>query len=183
LYLSASSLPLCASNAALSTSEPSISEYQVKALYLYYFAKFVDWPATTFASKTAPIVIGIIGNDAFSNLVIEATRNKAIQEHPVVVRRLKWSDNIRSCNIVFVDIYESKGFVQFSGVLQSSSILTVTEMEESQQNKGIMNLFIEGGRVQFEIDAAAAEKAQLRISSKLLRMARKITGIHTGKKE
>jgi hypothetical protein len=172
-----------ANNIPLNSLNTSVSEYQVKALYLYYFAKFVDWPSDAFATKSSPIVIGIIGDDSFGNLVEEVTKNKTIQERPVMVRRLKWSDNLRSCHMLFVDIYERKGLVQFSDVFQSSPILTVTEMEEAFQNKGIMNLFVESGKVQFEINLAAAEKARLRISSKLLRMAKVTTEKKLGMKK
>jgi hypothetical protein len=183
LYFNASSNAVRANNAAPSSFEPSVSEYQVKALYLYYFAKFVDWPASAFSAKTSPIIIGIIGDNSFINLVEEVTKKKTIQERPVVIHHLKWSENIRSCHMLFVDIYERKGLAQFHDALQSSPILIVTEMEDAYPDKGIMNLFVENGKVQFEIDLAAAEKAQLRISSKLLRMAKVTAGRSSGKKE
>lgn len=168
---------------ANNAADPAVTEYQVKALYLYYFAKFVDWPQNTFANKTSPIIIGIIGDVSFGNLVEEIAKNKTAQEHPIVIRRLKWSSDLRSCHMLFISTFEHKRFAQISAILHSSPILTITEMEDGVQDKGIMNLIIEGSKVQFEVDIAAAERAQLRISSKLLRMAKGTTGSVLAKKE
>jgi hypothetical protein len=164
-------------------ADPAVTEYQVKALYLYYFAKFVDWPQNTFEDKTSPIIIGIIGDDAFGNLVEAIAKNKTAQEHPIAIRRLKWSSDLRSCHMLFISTFERKRLAQISAILHSRPILTITEMEDSLQDKGIMNLIIEGGKVQFEVDIAAAERAQLRISSKLLRMAKGTTGSILSEKE
>jgi hypothetical protein len=172
-----------ANNAASSSLDAPISEYQVKALYLYNFTKFVEWPANSFNTRTSPIIIGIIGDESFGNLVEEVTKNKTIQERSIVVRRLKWSEDILSCHMLFIGAYDNKRMDQFSDILQSAPILTITEIDEASKNKGIMNLFIDGGKVQFEANLTAAEKAQLRISSKLLRMAKAVTGKIQGKKE
>lgn len=172
-----------AGNAASSSADTAVTEYQVKALYLYYFAKFVDWPQASFAAKNTPITVAILGDDAFAALVEQIAKNKTAQERPIAIRRLKWPADVRGCHILFISTYERRRLAQLSGTLQSNPILTVTETEEGLQDKGIMNLIMEGGKIQFEADMAAAEKAQLRISSKLLRMARGATGKILAKKE
>jgi hypothetical protein len=172
-----------ANNAALAAVPASVSEYQVKALYLYYFAKFVDWPANSFSTKTAPMMIGIIGDDNFSSLVEEVTKGKTVQDHPLAVRHLKWSEDIRSCHILFIGSYESKRLAQYANVFQAAPILTITEIEEGYNDKGIMNLFMKSGKVQFEVNLTAAEKVQLHISSKLLRMAKITRGMNQEKKD
>jgi hypothetical protein len=164
-------------------SERTVSEYEVKAAYIYNFAKFVEWPPTYFAAANAPITIGVIGDEEFAALLEKVVKNKLVQEHTLQVRQLKWPTDLRTCNMVYVSSNEQKRFRQITENLQDKSVLTITEVEEKSQPKGIMNLFIEGGKVQFEVNIADAEKAKLRISSKLLRLARGTIGNYTGKGE
>jgi hypothetical protein len=172
---------LAASGAAL--DEAALTEYEVKALYVYYFAKFVEWPADTFSAKDSPIVIGIIGDEAFGSRLTDIVKNKTVQDHPITIRMLKWPADPRACHLLYIGSSEQKRFLQIAETLQRQPVLTVTEAEESFPAKGIMNLFMAGGKVQFEVDLVRAGKAHLQISSKLLRLARGITGNNLGKGE
>jgi hypothetical protein len=173
------------SQAAISaaSAESPVTEYEVKALYVYYFAKFVDWPQGAFPAKNSPITIGIFGDDPFGAMLDTIVKNKTIQEHPIAIRILKWPPDLRTCQLLYVSVSEQKRFSQISEALRYRPILTITEAEDNLQAKGILNLFIEGGKVQFEVDLARAEKAHLQISSKLLRLARGITGKNSEKGE
>ena len=162
------------------SEDQSASEYEVKAAYIYYFAKFTEWPADVLPAKF-PITIGVIGDNEFASLLSNIVKNKKVQEHLITVRILKWSADLRACHMVYVSSSERKRFVQIARSLQQYPILTVTEAEDGSQAKGIMNLFFEGGRVQFEADIPGAERAHLQISSKLLRLARGSTGIREAK--
>jgi hypothetical protein len=164
-------------------SEHTVSEYEVKAAYVYNFAKFVEWPAAHFSSPKAPITIGVIGDEEFAALLEKAVKNKLVQEHAFQVRHLKWPADLGACNLVYVPFNEQKRFRQITEGLQDRPVLTITEVEEKSQARGILNLFIEGGKVQFEVNIAGADKAKLRISSKLLRLARGTTGNYSGKGE
>jgi hypothetical protein len=164
-------------------SERTVSEYEVKAAYVYNFAKFVEWPPTYFSAPNAPITIGVIGDEEFAAILEKAVKNKLVQEHSFQVRHLKWPIDLGTCNLVYVPSNEQKRFRQIAEGLQDKPVLTITEVEEKSQAKGIMNLFIEGGKVQFEVNIADAEKAKLRISSKLLRLARGTIGNYSGKGE
>jgi hypothetical protein len=166
-----------------SAVDPTLTEYEVKAAYVYYFAKFVDWPQAAFSSKNIPITIAVIGDDEFGNLLANIVKDKTIQEHPIQIRPLKWPADLRTYHMVFVGASEQKRFRQIAESLKERPVLTITEMEEGSQTKGIMNLFVEGGKVLFEVNIAEAEKARLRISSKLLRLARGTVGSYSGKGE
>jgi hypothetical protein len=168
---------------SMSAADRAVTEYEVKAAYVFYFAKFVDWPPAAFPSKNAPITIGIIGDDEFGNLLASIVKDKTIQEHAIQIRLLKWPADLHTCHMVFVGVSEQKRFRQIAESLKDRPVLTITETEDSSQAKGIMNLFVEGGKVQFEIHIAEAEKARLRISSKLLRLARGTVGSYSGKGE
>lgn len=165
------------------SADRTVTEYEVKAAYIYYFAKFVDYPPTAFSAKSAPITIGIVGNDEFGALLANIVKDKTIQEHPIQVRLLKWPGDFRACHMVFIGASEQKWFRQIVESLQARPVLTITEVEDDSQAKGIMNLFVERGKVQFEVNIADAEKARLRISSKLLRLARETVGSYSGKRE
>jgi len=165
------------------TVDRTVTEYEVKAAYIYYFAKFVDWPQIAFPAKSAPITIGVIGDDEFGALLGNIVKDKTIQEHAIQVRLLKWPADLRVCHMVFVGSSEQKRFRQIAESIQEHPVLTITETEDSSQSKGIMNLFVEGGKVQFEINITDAEKVKLRISSKLLRLARGTVGSYSGKGE
>jgi hypothetical protein len=166
------------SHAAIGSAleEPAVTENEVKALYVYYFAKFIDWPSDTFPTKNSPITIGVIGDDRVGALLGNIAKSKTIQEHPIVIRNMKWPVDPRACHLVYISSSEQKRFSQLIESLQSHPVLTITEAEENLQAKGIMNLFVEGGKVQFEVDLTRAQKANLQISSKLLRLARGVTG-------
>jgi hypothetical protein len=176
-------IPACLTAANTSAVDRTLTEDEVKAAYVYYFAKFVDWPTATFPSPNAPITIGIVGDEEFGNLLGKIVKDKTIQEHPIQVRLLKWPVDLRSFQMVFVGSSEQKLFHPISESLKDRPVLTITESEDSSQTKGIMNLFVEGGKVQFEVNIAEAEKARLRISSKLLRLARGTVGSYSGKGE
>ncbi len=166
-----------------SADDPTVTEYEVKAAYIYYFAKFIEWSPEAFVSKSTPLTIGIIGDDEFGRLLGNIVKNKTIQDRPIAVRPVKTPADFRTCHMVFVSSSEQKRFRQIADSLQGTAILTITEAEEGSSVRGIMNLFVEGGKVQFEVDMSAAEKANLRISSKLLRLARGSTRAHLGKGE
>lgn len=148
------------------------NEYQVKAAFLYNFAKFVDWPAEAFAGSSAPLVIGVIGDDPFGGSLDQAINGKTINGRPLVVRRLKWSQDLRSCHIIFISSSERQRLPQVIHSLRGASVLTVGDMGQFNQQGGIINFILEANKVRFEINSRGADQARLRISSKLLSLAK-----------
>ena len=155
---------------AFSADQP-LTEYQVKAAYIYYFAKFTNWPASAFPSNGAPIVIGIIGDEGFASLLTDVVKGKTIKDHPITVYRLKGAAGLGAYHILFVGSSEHRNFRYIAESLKERPVLTITEADESSNQKGIINLFFEGGKIQFEVDTLAAETVHLQISSKLLRLS------------
>jgi hypothetical protein len=172
-------IPAAVATESMGGFDRALTEYEVKAAYIYYFAKFIDWPQTVFSAKSAPITIGVVGNDEFGNILTNIVKDKTIQEHPIQVRLLKWPVDLRYCQMVFVGVAEQKRLRQIADSIKGNAVLTISETEEGSQAKGIVNLFVEGGKVQFEVNIAEAEKARLRISSKLLRLARGTVGSYS----
>ena len=150
----------------------SSNEYQVKAAFLYNFAKFVDWPGEAFSDGSAPLIIGVIGNDPFGGALDQAINGKNIGGRQMTVRRLKWGQDLRSCHILFISSSERQHLPQIIQSLRGASVLTVGDMGQFNQQGGIINFILEASKVRFEINSRGADQARLRISSKLLALAK-----------
>jgi hypothetical protein len=162
---------LSASPKALSQNEEG-AEYPVKLGFLYNFTKFVEWPPDSFRDPGAPLAICIVGHDPFRQDLEAELRTRKVGDHPVEVRTRTPNDKLSVCHIVFVPATEKN---QAGGILrglQGSRTLTVGETEGFAVLGGIINLTVEDNKVHFEINRLAADRAGLKISSKLLRIAK-----------
>lgn len=159
--------------ATASVAEPNSplqgqSEYDVKAAFLFNFAKYIDWPAGALSGGS--IVIGIVGRDPFGSAIDEIVRGKTIGRYGIVVRRLKWSDDLSGCHMLFVPATET----DVSGLsrLAGKPVVVVGESAGFTKRGGMINFVIESGRVRFEINVQRAKDSGLVISSKLLSLAK-----------
>src|SRR6185503_11482421 len=134
------------------------NEYQVKAAFLYNFAKFVDWPPDAFGYSSAPLVIGVVGDDRFGGALDQAINGKSIGGRALIVRRLKWGQDLRSCHILFISSSEQKRLPQIIQSLRGASVLTVGDMGQFNQQGGIINLILEANKVRFEINSRGADQ-------------------------
>ena len=143
------------------------SEYEVKAAFLYNFAKFVEWPSPP---QTA-IELCVVGEDPFGNVLEDTVRGKTINGRPLVVRRMKPGENPRSCQIAFIGAadHESRAVLE---TLRGANVLTVGDSPNFARDGGIINFILKDNKVYFEINVDAAEQAHLKISSKLLNLAK-----------
>lgn len=149
----------------------AIDEYQVKAAFLYNFAKFAEWPPQTFKDSTEPIGVCVLGQDPFGGMLEEAVQGKQIGGRALVVHNISDARQAYSCHILFVSFSERKRLPSIFIGIKAASILTVGEMEGFTAEGGIVNFRLENGRVRIEINVQAAEHGRLRISSKLLSLA------------
>jgi len=150
----------------------TVSEYQAKALYLYNFAKFVDWPVEAFSGSAAPFQLCVFRENPFGSDLVQIVEGKGIAGHPVMVVTVQNEDQARGCQIVFISRSQSKQLNQILGVLGHVSALTVGESKGFVQQGGIINFVVQDDRVQFEVNQKAAELARLNISSRLLSLAK-----------
>lgn len=147
-------------------------EYQVKAAFIYNFAQFIQWPDRAFSDPNAPFVVGVIGQNPFGDKLEAAMRNKAIAGRPVTVRYLDSPGEIAGCQLLFVPGTEDDDLDDIFKWVSDRPILTVGESSKFLDAGGTIEFLIEDGRIRFEIDPDSAAKADLRISSKLLSLAR-----------
>ena len=147
------------------------NEYQVKALFLYNFARYVEWPAKSFKAANDPIVICILGQNPFGSALDQAVTGKAVEGRPFVVRQISDLQAGANCHILFVNSSEQKRFRSGAQKFKGSGVLTVGETQGFTADGGVINLKLEDGKVRFEIDVDTARQQHLRISSKLLSLA------------
>jgi hypothetical protein len=146
-------------------------EYQLKAAFLFNFAKFVEWPAKSFAAPNDPIAICILGQNPFGDALSDAVRGKAWEGRSFTVRLISDISPKSKCQIVFINSSDRQRFRGMVGGLKGAGILTVGDTPGFIEDGGVINFKLEGGKIHFEISAEAAEQAQLSISSRLMSLA------------
>jgi hypothetical protein len=169
-----------ASPKAISQSEEGVA-YPVKLAFLYNFTKFVEWPSASYRDAGAPLVMCIAGRDPFSHDLEQELRTRTAGGRMVEVRTLKPTDALSGCQIVFVPVTE-KDQDRIVRDLNGSSTLTVGETEGFATRGGVINLTVEENKVHFEVNELAADRAGLKISSKLLGIAKIVKEQDPGRK-
>ena len=154
---------------------PSVHEYQVKAVMLFNFAHFVEWPPAAFADLEAPLIIGVLGEDPFGTAIDEAVRGERVGLRPLLVRRYRHLEDLGPCHVLFISRSEMARLDEIIARLRDRSILTVSDAEGSAK-RGVMIRFLnENNRVRLRINLQAAKRTGLQLSSKLLRPAEIVT--------
>ena len=150
----------------------TVDEYQVKAAFLYNFAKFVEWPPGSFKSANDPIVVCVLGRSPFGELLDQSVKGKQIEGHKLVVREAPDVQECLACQLLFIAASERKRLPAILGFLKTGPVLTVGETANFAAAGGIINFKLDDGKVSLEINVHAAQRARLRISSKLLSLAK-----------
>jgi YfiR/HmsC-like len=148
------------------------SEYQVKAVFVFNFSHFVEWPAPAFGSPNEPFVIGVLGDDPFGSRLDDAVRGEQ-------VRRFRTIGEIGDCRILYIDRSELPKMEQILAALDHRSTLTVADADGSAPSGVMIQFMTENNRIRLRINVESARAAGLTISSKLLRPA-EIVGTRGG---
>jgi hypothetical protein len=156
--------------------ETPMKEYQVKALFLFNFAKYVDWPQVCFEHTNTPIIIAVLGESNFGDELNKAVAGKRVGGREVVVRQMEKDSDLGKCHILFISSSERKRLGEILNRINSMPILTVGETEQFTQQGGIINFIKKEGKVRLEIDCDAARRTKLQLSSKLLSVADVVKG-------
>jgi len=151
----------------------SSGEYRIKAAFLYNFAKFVQWRKCPDKKKKdeARLTIGILGRDPFG-ASISVLDGKTVGGRTLVIRRFSKLEQVQSCHILFISRSEKQDLARILRSVGPSGTLTVGDMDGFVRAGGVVHFFMKQNKVRFEINVTAAEKARLKISSKLLKLAR-----------
>ena len=148
-------------------------EYAVKAAFLYKFASFVDWPAGSFESESAPFILCVAGGDPFGGRIRSAANGQMVGSHPIVLRPLAKDATPSNCHAMFVSGSDSKFAREALNGVRGTPTLTVTDSALGP-TAGIIHFVVADDRVTFDIDNAGAAANHLVISSQLLALARHV---------
>ena len=162
-------LALCGSPAG-SAEVGQISENQVKAAYLFNFAKFVEWPASAFPGAGAPLTIGIIGKGPLGEAQ-EALTGRLAKGRRVQVRQFSRAEEVAGCQILYIAGSEKQHLREILRALPPSGVLTVSDIKHFCSQGGMIGLVVRGEKIQFEINIGNAERAGLKLSSQMLKLA------------
>lgn len=148
------------------------NEYEVKAAYLYNFARFVEWPDNVSLDPNGPLVIAILGRDPFGGEIDRFIQGKTVNGRRLVIKRFSSLEAYEQCHILFVSSSEKRNLPRILAAVRNSSVLTVSETDRFAQIGGIINFITIENSIRFEINQAAAERVGLKISYKLLSLGR-----------
>jgi hypothetical protein len=147
-------------------------EYQVKAAFLYNFAKFVAWPASSFSDASAPLRICVLGQDPFGQELRNITNEKTVNGRKLQIDQLVDPPLARTCHILFIASSEKTQLKRIFETLRGTNVLTVGDTKDFAELGGIINFVMQENLVRFEVNQRAAEHAGLTISAKLLSVAK-----------
>jgi len=156
---------------ALHGQNPKPTEYEVEAAYLSNFAKFIDWPARAASAPNDPFYVCVLGQDPFGPLLESALKGESINGAPMAARRVAAPEDAANCRVLFMNASKDAQLGNILSALGTSAILTVSDMPGFTRGGGMIQFVIDGNRVRFEINLAAAKRAGLNLSSQLLKLA------------
>lgn len=152
------------------SAETVTKEYQLKAAFIYNFAKFVEWPESGFSDSESPIVIGILGSNPFGDELLNTVKNRKIHGRAIEIRNIRNAGEARGMEMLFVSAGEERNF----GALRNSlgmGVLSVGESVQFASHGGTINFNLEGDKLRFDINMAAAHRSGLKVSAQLQKLA------------
>lgn len=164
---------------AASVRAQTPGEYQIKAVFLFNFAQFVEWPPSAFETPDQPISLCILGTDPFGSFLDETVSNEKVGMRSLAVHRYGRIEDIDSCHLLFVSRSERERFADIFAELEGRSVLTVSDTDGFAGKGGMIRFITRNNRINLRINLEATRAAGLTISSKLLRPAEIVT---TGEK-
>jgi hypothetical protein len=157
-------------------AQDALPEYQVKAAYLFNFFKFVEWPQDSFGDPTTPVVIGVVGEDPFGTTLPVVIAGKTVQGRELVFRKYYVGEDLRGAHILFISASEKKRLPAILLSLRGSWVLTVSDVDGFLDQGGMIQFVNENDRIRFAINLSATSQANLKMSSKLLSLAKLVGG-------
>lgn len=146
-------------------------ELRVKAAFLFNFTRFAHWPEASFAGEHSPIVMCVLESDPIAPVLEQTVQDKEVDAHPVQVERRRWRDDLARCHLLYVGGAETAPVKAVFETTRSAPVLTVHELDDALP-AGVARLYLDDGRLRFEINEADAQRRDLQFSAKLLGLAR-----------
>jgi hypothetical protein len=147
-------------------------EYEVKAAFLLNFARLIEWPGDAFGAPDAPLCIAVWGSDPFGGALDTLVKEEDVAGRPIRTRRVSSAAEARACQILFVPAGHTDAFRDVRGELAGSPTVVVGEQNGFASGTGAIGFYEEEGRIRFEVNRRIAEDSGVKLSSRLLRLAR-----------
>lgn len=147
-------------------------ENQLKAAFVYNFTKFIEWPPQSFSGTHDPIVIGVLGDGPFGAQLTQVVKARNVNGRGIVVKRVESAAEARSAHVLFVSAEENSHFGELEPDIRGSPVATIGESPSFAQTGGTITFVLEGDKLRFEINMDSAERAGLRISAHLQKLAK-----------
>jgi YfiR/HmsC-like len=148
-----------------------VPESILKAAYLYNFLKFTEWPVEA-GAPDVPLTLCVLGDDAVHAELEQAVKGHKVGEHSLNVIRVSVDGPLRSCHILYVSGLDRRRLMQVIATVKDAPVFTVSDLDTFAAFGGVSQLFVENGKLRFAINPASALRARLRLSSKLLALAK-----------
>jgi hypothetical protein len=155
----------------LSAQTTPAKEFQIKAVFLFHFTQFTQWPATAFADANSPIVIGILGNDPFGAFLEKVVNGETVNGRSIVITRFTQPDQIKTCHVLYVCSNMQDKLSQVLSAVEKKSILTVGDDDDFLKKGGMIRFALKNDKIKVQICPSAVKKADLVVSAKLLAVA------------
>jgi hypothetical protein len=154
----------------------ALTEYEVKAGFLYHVGWFVEWLPTTVQGGASTFIIGVLGTNPFGGVLDDVMRGKSIHERPVMIKYYQRVEEAVSSHVLFISASENTRVPAILAVIERTPVLTVSDLEGFTERGGMVALRLVDRKVHFDINMDATERAGLKLSSQLLRLAKVIHG-------
>jgi hypothetical protein len=152
---------------------PPAPEYEVKAAFLYNFAVLTEWPTNTWAKPDEPVVIGVLGADPFGPALEKILGGKQVLGRPVRLARFQRAADVGVCHVLFVSAAEAERWPATKDALAARPVLTVSDRERFCRQGGMVQLVQRAdGSIGLVVNPGAVERAKLKLSSRLLALAK-----------
>jgi hypothetical protein len=153
---------------------PQATEYRVKAAFVYKFGDYVEWPSDAFAAPSSPLVIGVVGADVLADELERIAVGRTIGGRQVVVRKLEYGAPLSGMHVIFVGQSDSRKLAAELDASKGQPALTVTESADGLRLGSMINFVVVSDKVRFDVALPSAEASRLKISSRLLAVARNV---------
>ena len=153
-------------------ADASVPEYELKAAFLYNFAKFVEWPEESLAGDTA-LAVCVLGDDPFGGTLERTLAGKTVRDHALVLRRFAKPADVRGCHVLFVNV-DPRELTTTLRALEGRGALTVGDADGFAERGGMIGFVTDEQRLRFEVNLDAIERAKLRVSSQMLKLATRV---------
>jgi hypothetical protein len=147
-----------------------MSASALKAAYLFNFARFVEWPPEALPVG-GPFTM-CIGDGPVASSLREIVSGRSVEDHAIVVRDIVWPADVRSCQVLYIDGLDATAIDQVVEGVREAHVLTVGDADRFTTRGGVAHFFVDSGRMRVAINRTAAERAGLRVSSRLLALAK-----------